>query len=227
VDEKIKTMIGNEIDLLKNYPKTKRNILERANQKTEADRAIARKFDKEFFDGDRKHGYGGFYYNPRFWQPVIQDFIKYWKLGKNSSVLDVGCAKGFMLHDLKEFIPSITISGIDISKYAIENSLADVKNFLRVGNANNIPFKDNSFDVVISINTIHNLELNECAKALKEISRVSRKYSFITVDAYRNQEEKKSMLAWNLTAKTIMSVNEWKIFFKDNNYCGDYYWFTP
>lgn len=227
MDEKIKTMIGNEIDLLKNYPKTKRNILERANQKTEADRAIARKFDKEFFDGDRKHGYGGFYYNPRFWQPVIQDFIKYWKLGKNSSVLDVGCAKGFMLHDLKEFIPSITISGIDISKYAIENSLADVKNFLRVGNANNIPFKDNSFDVVISINTIHNLELNECAKALKEISRVSRKYSFITVDAYRNQEEKKSMLAWNLTAKTIMSVNEWKIFFKDNNYCGDYYWFTP
>lgn len=220
-------MIGKEIDLLKNYPKTKRNILERANQKTEADRAIARKFDKEFFDGDRKHGYGGFYYNPRFWQPVIQDFIKYWKLGKNSSVLDVGCAKGFMLHDLKEFIPSITISGIDISKYAIENSLADVKNFLRVGNANNIPFKDNSFDVVISINTIHNLELNECAKALKEISRVSRKYSFITVDAYRNQEEKKSMLAWNLTAKTIMSVNEWKIFFKENNYCGDYYWFTP
>ena len=220
-------MIGKEIDLLKNYPKTKRNILERANQKTEADRAIARKFDKEFFDGDRKHGYGGFYYNPRFWQPVIQDFIKYWKLRKNSSVLDVGCAKGFMLHDLKEFIPSITISGIDISKYAIENSLADVKNFLRVGNANNIPFKDNSFDVVISINTIHNLELNECAKALKEISRVSRKYSFITVDAYRNQEEKKSMLAWNLTAKTIMSVNEWKIFFKENNYCGDYYWFTP
>ena len=227
MDEKIKTMIGKEIDLLKNYPKTKRNIFERASQKTETDRAIARKFDKEFFDGDRKHGYGGFYYNPKFWQPVIPDFIKYWKLGKDSSVLDVGCAKGFMLHDLKKFIPSITISGIDISKYAIENSPADVKNFLRIGNANNIPFKDNSFDVVISINTIHNLQLNECAKALKEISRVSRKYSFITVDAYRNEEEKKSMLAWNLTAKTIMSVDEWKIFFKDNNYFGDYYWFTP
>ncbi|HIC44635.1 MAG TPA: class I SAM-dependent methyltransferase, partial [Sulfurimonas sp.] len=90
-----------------------------------------------------------------------------------------------------------------------------------------LPFPDNSFDVVISINTIHNLERSECAKALREITRVKKKYSFITVDAYRNKEEKKRILAWNLTAKTIMSVSDWKLFFKEVGYTGDYYWFIP
>ena len=219
--------MGREIDLLKNYPKVKRNISERANQKTDANREIARKFDKEFFDGDRAHGYGGFAYNPKFWEPVIPSFINHWGLDSNSSLLDVGCAKGFMLYDLKKSISKIQIAGIDISNYAIENSMQEVKEYLKVGNVKELPYKDKSFDVVVSINTIHNLEKKECAKALSEISRVSKKNAFITVDAYRNEEEKQRMLEWNLTAKTILSVSEWKIFFKENNYNGDYFWFTP
>ena len=90
-----------------------------------------------------------------------------------------------------------------------------------------IYFENDEFDLVISINTVHNLELDECAQALLEIERVSKRGSFITVDAYRNEEEKKRMFDWNLTAKTIMSENEWEIFFKENNYNGDYYWFIP
>lgn len=219
--------MGKEIDLLLNYPKSKRNINERLEKKSEKDRIIARKFDKEFFDGDRKHGYGGYSYNPMFWQTVVKDFKKYWNLDKKSSVLDVGCAKGFMLYDLLKLIPGIKLSGIDVSTYAIKNSLPAVKDYLKVANANKLPFPDNSFDVVVSINAIHNLEKSECAIALKEITRVSKKYSFITVDAYRNEEERKRMMAWNLTAKTIMSVDDWKIFFKNNNYKGDYYWFIP
>ena len=96
--------MGKEINLLANYPKSKRDTVSRANEKTDADRKIARRFDKEFFDGDRKHGYGGFKYNEKFWTPVIPTFIEYWNLTKDSSVLDVGCGKGFMLYDLKRAI---------------------------------------------------------------------------------------------------------------------------
>ena len=219
--------MGKEIDLLVNYPKAKRNVDERGAEKTENDRAIARKFDKDFFDGDRKNGYGGFSYLPRFWQPVIPTFKEYWKLDKNSKVLDVGCAKGFMLYDLTKLIPGIEVKGIDISSYAIENSLEEISNNVSVANAIDLPFEDNSFDVVISINSIHNLDRKECGIALQEIERVSRGKSFITVDAYRNEEEKRRMFNWNLTAKTIMSVDEWILFFEEVGYTGDYYWFIP
>lgn len=219
--------MGREIDLLINYPKTKRNLDERAAEKTEADRAIARQFGKEFFDGDRRHGYGGFNYLSRFWQPVIPTFKEYWDLNSDSSILDIGCAKGFMLHDLSELIPGIQVKGVDISEYAIQNAIEDMMPNVQVANAISLPFADKSFDVVISINTVHNLDREECGKALKEIERVSRGKSFITVDAYRNEEEKERMYAWNLTAKTIMSVDEWVKFFDEVGYTGDYFWFIP
>ena len=219
--------MGKEIDLLINYPKAKRNVDERGAEKTEEDRALARKFGKDFFDGDRKNGYGGFSYMPRFWQPVIPTFKDYWNLTKSSSVLDVGCAKGFMLYDFQQIIPGITVKGIDISEYAIENSMIEIRDHVSVANAINLPFDDNSFDVVISVNSVHNLEREECAKALQEIERVSKGKSFITVDAYRNEEEKKRMYDWNLTAKTIMSVDEWEKFFNEIGYTGDYFWFIP
>lgn len=216
-----------EINLLKNYPKAKRNLNQRLKSKTSKDRKIARKFEKDFFDGDRKHGYGGFYYNPKFWKKVIPDFKKHWHLDKNSSILDVGCGKGFMLYDLKKKIPGLKINGIDVSKYAIKNSKKEVKKYLKVANAKKLPFKDKSFDVVVSINTVHNLPLKECKKAILEIQRVSKKNCFITVDAYRNIKQKKRMYAWNLTAKTILSVSNWKKLFKEIGYRGEYYWFIP
>lgn len=219
--------MGQEIDLLVNYPKTKRDLEERVASKTESDRSIARQFGKDFFDGDRRHGYGGFNYLSRFWQPVIPTFQEYWKLNEKNTVLDVGCAKGFMLHDLAELIPGITVKGVDISRYAIENAIDDIKPHVQVADATHLPFADKSFDLVISINTVHNLKREECGKALCEIERVSRGKSFITVDAYRNDEERGRMYAWNLTAKTIMSVDEWKQFFEEVGYTGDYFWFIP
>ena len=219
--------MGTEIDLLVNYPRTRRNVDERDMSKTEEDRAIARRFGKEFFDGDRRHGYGGFSYYPRFWQPVIPTFQQHFRLGPESSVLDVGCAKGFMLHDMAQLIPGIVVKGIDISAYAIENVIEDMRPRVQVGDVRALAFPDKSFDVVISINTIHNLELDDCAQALHEIERVQRKGAFVTVDAYRTEEEKRRMYAWNLTARTIMSVDEWVAFFKKVGYTGDYYWFIP
>jgi SAM-dependent methyltransferase len=219
--------MGKEIDLLVNYPKAKRNVKARGLEKTEKDREIARKFGKEFFDGDRSHGYGGFSYNPRFWTPVVPTLKDYFSLSAKSSLLDIGCAKGFMLFDIKKNIPGISVKGIDVSEYAITNSIKDIQSDLQVADARELPFDDKSFDVVISINTIHNLELTDLTLALSEIERVSRGKSFITVDAYNSSEEKERMFAWNLTAKTIMSVDEWATFFNDVGYTGDYYWFIP
>ncbi len=218
--------MGREIDLLKKYPKSKRNLDER-EKKTENDRKIAREFGKDFFDGDRRHGYGGFVYNPRFWSEVVKDFRNYWNLNEKNTVLDVGCGKGFMVYDFTKLIPNLMIEGIDVSEYAIKNSKSEISHLLKVANANSLPYEDNSFDYIISINTIHNLDLEECKKALKEITRVAKKSSFITVDAYNNEEEKKRMFAWNLTAKTIMSANDWKDLFAECGYNGDYYWFIP
>jgi len=216
-----------EINLMVNYPKSIRDVAARGQEKSEQDRLMARKFDKEFFDGSRSTGYGGFQYDARFWEPVVPTFQKHWNLTKNSSILDVGCAKGFMLYDFQRLIPGIKVSGLDISSYAIENSMPEVRDSLSVGNATELPYLDKSFDYVISITTVHNLDHDDLIRSLKEITRVSRIGSFITVDAYHNEEERKRMHDWNLTAKTILHVNEWKDLFSQAGYTGEYYWFTP
>ena len=219
--------IGREVNLMKNYPYSKRDISGRLASKTNEDKLIAREFSKEFFDGSRSHGYGGFSYNSRFWEPVVPTFQKHWQLNKNDSVLDVGCAKGFMIYDLQRLISGLKVSGIDISQYAIDNAKEEVRNYCKVANATNLPFEDRSIDITISITTLHNLEAKELVKAVLEIERVSKRGSFITLDAYRNNEEKDRMEAWNLTAKTVMHVDEWKQFLGDTGYSGDYYWFIP
>jgi SAM-dependent methyltransferase len=219
--------VGKEVDLMVNYPRSKRNVEDRGEKKTDKDRELARKFGKEFFDGHRDQGYGGFSYSPRFWEPVIPTFQSHFNLTNKDSILDVGCAKAFMLHDFNRLIPGIGLAGLDISEYAIRHAIESVKDIVQVGDAAELPFDDNSFDVAISITTIHNLELDLCGKALQELERVSRRGSFVTLDAYRNDDEKARMESWNLTARTMMHVDEWKKFFKDVGYNGDYYWFIP
>jgi len=216
-----------EINLLKKYPKTKRDLSKRGNEKTEEDRKIARRFDKEFFDGNRKNGYGGYYYNSKFWTEVVKDLNNFYKLKNGSKILDIGCGKGFMLFDFIKLNPNFVLEGIDISDYAITNAVPGVKKFLKIGDAKNLPYKDNSFDLVISINTTHNLEINQCKKALSEMERVSRKDKYLIVDAYSNEIEKDRIFAWNLTAKTILGTNEWINLFKEAGYTGHYYWFKP
>ena len=219
--------IGNEIDLLSKYPKPTRDILKRGQAKTFEQQELARKFDKDFFDGDRNNGYGGYYYNERFWINVVPDFIKFYNLKDGDKILDIGCGKGFMLYDFKKANSNFEVEGIDISEYAIKNSKTEVKDYLKVGDAKTLEYPDNYFDLVISITTVHNLELEDCKKGLKEIERVSKKNKFITVDAYSNEKEKELMYAWNLTAKTILHTEEWKKLFIESGYTGDFYWFKP
>ena len=214
-----------EIDLMDMYPKSKRAIDERGKTITEEHREIARRFDKSFFDGDRLTGYGGYGYHSRFWTDTVKRFRDHYGLAPNASVLDVGCAKGFMMYDFKLLMPEIDICGVDVSEYAIENAKEEMKPFVQVADAKALPFNDDSFDLVIGINTLHNLPLDDCKQAFREIERVSRKNAFVVNDAWRNEPEHQSMLAWNLTALTYMHVDDWKALFDDVGYTGDYYWF--
>jgi SAM-dependent methyltransferase len=221
------TVSGREIDLLRHYPRVQRNLDERETAKSKESREIARQFGVEYFDGDRSHGYGGFNYDPRFWEPVIPDFVRHFGLSADSSILDVGCAKGFMLHDFSRLLPGVTLAGVDISEYAVEHAVPEIRPLVQVANAIDLPFDDNSFDVVISINTVHNLDRSDCKRALSEIQRVASQGAFVTVDAYRNEVERTRMEKWNLTALTMMSTTEWEQFFEDAGYSGDYFWFIP
>lgn len=214
-----------EINLLDRYPKSKRPIDERGKLITEEHRRVARQFGEQYFDGERLYGYGGYNYHPRFWVETVKRFRDHYRLAKDAAVLDVGCAKGFMMHDFKQLMPQMTIAGIDISPYALEHAIEDMMPYIRVGNANELPYPDNSFDLVICINTVHNLPLEECKQALGEIQRVTRKNAFVTMDAWRNEAERESLLKWNLTALTYMHVDDWVKLFAEVGYTGDYYWF--
>jgi SAM-dependent methyltransferase len=234
-----------EINLLDKYPKAKRPIEARGKRKlaregwlgTNESRdnseiimeykllEIARQFGKEYFDGDRLYGYGGYYYDPKFWAKTVRRFRDHYKLQEDAVVLDVGCAKGFMMYDFKLLMPKMTVAGIDISKYAYDNAKPEMKPFIKVGNAKDLPYADKSFDLVISINTVDHLPLEECKQAIREIQRVSKNDAFISVHAWRNEKEKERLLKWNVTANTSMHVDDWKEQFKEIGYTGDYYWF--
>ena len=211
-------------DVMRRYPKAKRNYDDRAARITEEQREIARQFGKDFFDGDRLYGYGGYRYDGR-WKTVVQDFAAHYGLTKNSSVFDIGCAKGFMVRDFLELLPGANIRGVDVSTYAIENSDSIARPYLEVANAESLPFPDDSFDLVISINTAHNLPQDRCKKALQEMMRVSKKHAFVVLDAWRNDIERERLGKWNLTAKTLMHVDDWIKLFGEIGYTGDWDWF--
>ena len=210
-----------KINLLKSIKKVKRQINKRKLNKSKNTIKIANQFGKEYFDGSRKYGYGGYCYDGR-WKKVVKDFIKYYNLKPGDKVLDIGCAKGYFVKDFLE--KKIDAYGVDISDYAIKNCHPNVKSRLRINNAKKLPFNNNSFKLVISINTLHNLNKNDCKKAIKEIMRISSKHTYIQVDAYRNEEEKKIFKDWVLTAKFHTYCNKWEQFFEEIKYKGEYYW---
>ena len=212
-----------EINLLSSLPKSKRSITERKEAKTEDHVKISRMYGKEYFDGDREYGYGGYKYDGR-WVSVAKDIKKHFELNDGEKVLDVGCAKGFLVKDF--FDLGIQSLGIDISKYAIDNSLLEIKDKLIIGSADKLPFPDDTFDAVVSINTIHNLDREKCKQAIKEMQRVSKnkKKLFIQVDSYLNEEQKKIFESWVLTAKFYGYPKEWIELFKECDYEGDWNW---
>lgn len=209
-----------EINFLSSIKKINRKINLRS-AKTKDSIILSKKFGYEYFDGNRKYGYGG-YYNDGRWLNVAKKIITKYKLKRNSKVLDIGCAKGYLVSSLCSL--KIDAWGIDISKYAIAKSEETIREKLTLGNAKNLNFPDNYFDAVVSFNTIHNLKEEDCIKSLKEIMRVSKKYKFVQVDAYETQKEKKDFLKWVLTAETHGTPDFWYKIFAKAKYDGDWYW---
>jgi ubiquinone/menaquinone biosynthesis C-methylase UbiE len=214
-----------EIDLLAHYPRGGGRSAERPLI-TEEDKRISKNFGRDYFDGDRRHGYGGFSYHPRFWTDTVRHIRDVYQLPEDAAILDIGCAKGFMLYDFMLLMPKARIAGIDISSYAIEHALQPVKPFVQLADAKALPYATQSFDLVLAINTIHNLPYEDCQQSLREIERVSRRHAFVMVDAFRTEQQRQAMLRWVLTAETMLSTEEWLKLFADSGYTGDYAWWT-
>ena len=212
-----------EIDFItNNHKNTKRNYLERVNKIDKAEAAIkAKKWGFDYWDGSRDINYGGYYYDER-WIPIANKIINHYKLNSKSRILDIGCGKGFLLYEIKKIIPNCEVFGIDISKYAINHGKEEIKNNLKIGNANKLPYADNSFDLVLSINTLHNLYCYDLISSLKEIERVSKQHKYLCVESYRNEREKVNLLYWQVTCESFFTPDEWKWFFKESKYTGDY-----
>ncbi|MEO6005723.1 MAG: class I SAM-dependent methyltransferase [Opitutus sp.] len=215
-----------EINLLDRLPAVKRDPKARAAGKTAEDRAIAKRFDRDFFDGERRHGYGGYRYDGR-WLPVARRLVEHYDLKSDARILDVGAAKGFLMADFLQVLPNAAVRGIDVSEYARTNAHGEMGALIDLGSADRLPYADKSYDLVISINSIHNLPLAACKEALHEMERVSRSHKFVTVDAWRTEEEHQRLLDWILTAETYMSVDDWHRLFAEVGYTGDAWWFIP
>ena len=183
---------------------------------------IARKFGLDFWDGERRYGYGGYKYIPGRWKQVAESLITTYKLGPNASVLDIGCGKGFLLHELLLIEPSLKVIGLDISEYAIASAPKTLEGSLFVHSADKqLTFNDNDFDLVVSLGTLHNLKLQQLEVALPEIERVG-KQAYIMVESYRNELELFNLQCWALTCESFLDENEWSWLFNKFKYSGDY-----
>ena len=215
-----------EIDFMNSlHSSTKRNYLARVNDldypKDKA-ASLAKKFDFDYWDGDRRICYGGYKYIPGRWEKVAKEMIKYYGLNPKSKILDIGCGKGYLLYEFIKLIPEIKIFGLDISEYALNNCKDEISKSLKLGNATNLPYESNYFDLVISINTLHCLHSYELDSALKEMERVGKQNKYLCVESYRNEREKANLLYWQVTCEAFNSPKGWKWWFKNSGYTGDY-----
>ncbi len=206
----------------KPHTSTKRNYLDRVIRGDKVECAtVSKRFDHDYFDGDRRFGYGGYRYDGR-WREVAQAMIAQYELKPGARILDVGCGKGFLLYDFLQLLPDAQVSGIEISQYAVDNAMDEVKPFIQLGNAVSLPFEDGAFDLVISINTLHNLYVFDLFRALGELQRVSKGPGYVVMDSYRTEEEKVNLLNWQLTCECFFTPEEWAWIFAQAGYTGDY-----
>ena len=204
------------------HKSTKRDYLGRVNEFPKARAAdLAKKWDYDYWDGDRKTGYGGMRYDGR-WQKVAQAMVDHYRLKPGDKILDVGCGKGFLLYDFTQVLPGLEVFGVDVSPYAIEHAKPEIKDRIQLASAKTLPFTEKDFDLVISITTLHNLYCYDLFEALKEIERVGRRNKYVCVESYRNEDEKANLLYWQLTCEAFNTPAEWEWWFGQTGYTGDH-----
>jgi protein-L-isoaspartate(D-aspartate) O-methyltransferase len=203
------------------HKSTKRDYVARVTERDKAEVAeLALKYDYDYWDGSRQTGYGGYKYDGR-WRKVADAMIEAYGIKPGMRILDVGSGKGFLLHDFKEAMPGVEVSGIDISAYGVAHTMESVKPFVQVGDAKKLPWPDDHFDLIVSINTLHNLYIYDLWAAFREIERVGRGAKYICVEAYRNEREKMNLLYWQLTCRAFHTPEEWAFVFDQTGYSGD------
>ena len=212
-----------ELDLLRALPRSKRDIRRRAQAKDPAVIAAARQYGELYWDGPRDYGYGGYRDDGR-WRPVAKDMIAQYQLKPGMRVLDVGCGKGFLVKALLLECPGLAAFGLDLSRYALDHAPEEIIGRLHLGRAESLPFPDASFDLVVSLNTLHNLPRSAAVRALAEIERIGRGAAFVVVDSYRTAEQKEIFESWVLTAEFHDYPDGWLKVFKEAGYTGDWNW---
>lgn len=210
-----------EFDALAGYPEPKKARYVGPKLRTIENRIVASYRGQDFYDGDRNNGYGGFRYDGR-WVPIVKFMAKEYGLNEKSSILQINCEKGFLLHDFQEQFPGIRVRGTEISNYAIETAIDSVKSKILKAPFTDLPFDDNEFDFVIAIGVVYSLNLGDAIESLKEIQRVSRGKSFITLGSYKTEEDLRLFRYWTLLGCTILSESEWITVLKHVGYTGDY-----
>ncbi|MGL4975268.1 MAG: class I SAM-dependent methyltransferase [Bosea sp. (in: a-proteobacteria)] len=204
------------------HKSTTRDYVARVTQRDKAEVAdLALKWDYDYWDGSRETGYGGYKYDGR-WRKVADAMVQTYGIKPGMRVLDVGSGKGFLLHDFTEACPGVEVAGIDVSAYGVAHTMESVRPFCQVANATKLPFPDNHFDLVVSINTLHNLYNYELQDALKEMQRVGRGGKYLCVEGYRNEREKVNLMYWQMTCRAFHTPAEWDFVFKQAGYTGDH-----
>jgi SAM-dependent methyltransferase len=204
------------------HQSTTRDYVERMMDDKVYCMGVAQHYGSEYWDGDRRFGYGGYQFIPGRWQPVAEAIIDRYQLSGDSSVLDVGCGKGFLLYELKTLLPELTVAGFDISAHGIREARPEVRESLFIHKAHErYPYSDGAFDLVISLGCLHNLRLPELAIAIPEIERVGRA-GYIMLESYRSNLELFNLQCWALTAQSFFSIEEWIWLYERFGFTGDY-----
>ncbi len=207
------------------HKSTNRDYLARVND-PDFPKAVAaeraKKWDFDYWDGDRRINYGGYKYMPGRWEKVAKAMADHYGIKPGDKILDVGCGKGFLLYDFTLVVPGVEVYGIDVSQYAIDNAKEEVRDRLTVGSATQLPWPDQHFDLVYSLNTLHNLHCYDLDPALREIERVGKKNKYICVESYRNEVEKANLLYWQVTCEAFNTPEEWAWWFRQTGYTGDH-----
>ena len=214
--------LGQELDIIQSLHRaTPRDYLGRMTDDKPACMRKAREFGFDFWDGDRRHGYGGYRYDGRY-AVVAQALAARYALPPEARILDVGCGKGFLLYEFTRVLPGCQVTGIDVSEYAVANAHEGVRDRLAVGRAE-CPYDapDKSFDLVVSLTTLHNLPIHHLRAALAEIERVGKR-AYVVVESYRNEQELFALQCWALTCEAFFRPEEWRWLFREFGYTGDY-----
>ena len=204
------------------HQSTSRNYIDRMMDDKVHCMKKAKEYEADYWDGDRRFGYGGYKYLAGRWKPVAQALIKNYNLSNESSVLDIGCGKGFLLYEMKLLLPNLRISGFDISNHGIATAKQEVKEQLFIHHAQDpFPFQENEFDLAISLGCLHNLRIFELEMALKEMERVASN-GYLMLESYRNEQEQFNLQCWALTCESFFDTKEWVWLYENFGYKGDY-----